>query len=372
MPRPALALLLTLLAAPAAAQVFQSSAGPVRVEAVGPELDTPWAMAFLPDFSETGAILVTERGGALKLIEGERAREIAGAPRVAASGQGGLLDVALSPSHAEDGLVYLSYAAPAPRGRANTHVARGRLDRAAGALTDVEVIFEMTSNASGGRHFGSRLVFATDGTLFITTGDRGDRPSAQDLQSHNGKVHRIHPDGSIPADNPFAQGGGLPSIWSYGHRNAQGAARHPETGALWTISHGARGGDEINLPEPGRNYGWPVISYGRHYSGGRIGEGTEKAGMEQPLFYWDPSIAPSGAAFYDGDLFPQWRGDLFVGALRGRRIARVDLEGGEVVRDEPLFEGFGRVRDVRSGPDGALWFLADDDESRLYRVVPAS
>jgi glucose/arabinose dehydrogenase len=222
-------------------------------------------------------------------------------------------------------------------------------------------------------HFGSRLVFARDGNLFVALGERGQRDKAQDLGTHYGKIVRIRPDGSVPPDNPFVnKRGAQPEIWSYGHRNVQSAAIHPGTGKLWTVDHGARGGDEVNVPLAGRNYGWPVITYGRDYSGLRIGEGTAKAGMEQPIYYWDPSIAPSGMAFYTGNLFPEWAGNLFVGALRGQALHRLVLSGERVVGEEVLLRDLGeRIRDVRSGPDGALWLLTDNPAGRVLRLVPA-
>lgn len=369
----ALALFAAALAPQAlAAERFETSAGPIVVEARGPELSHPWAFAFLPDFPETGALLVTERAGRLLLIEGDRAEAIAGLPPIAAFGQGGLLDVALAPDFAESGTLFLSHAAPGPGGSANTVVTRARLDREALRLEDATRIFEMTSNRSGGRHFGSRLVFAEDGTLWITTGDRGDRPSAQDPFSHNGKVHRVTQSGGIPPDNPFADGvEALPTIWSLGHRNPQGAARHPQTGELWTVSHGARGGDEVNLALPGRNYGWPRVSHGTHYSGREFPAETSPDTVE-PIHWWDPSIAPSGAAFHDGGLFADWRGDLFVGALKFELLVRLDVEDGAVVGEERLFAGaFGRVRAVEVAPDGAIWFAVDKDRARLRRVAPA-
>jgi glucose/arabinose dehydrogenase len=248
-----------------------------------------------------------------------------------------------------------------------------------GQLDDVQTIFRQQPVGFGGLHFGSRLTFASDGSLFVTLGERGQRDRAQDLSTHYGKVVRLRPDGSVPSDNPFMSKGGVstggarPEIWSYGHRNAQAAALHPATGRLWTIEHGARGGDELNIPLAGRNYGWPVITYGRDYSGAKIGEGTAKAGMEQPLYYWDPSIAPSGMAFYTGDLFPEWKGSLFVGALRGQALHRLVLDGDRVVGEEVLLKDRGeRIRDVRAGPDGALWLVTDDRQGLVLRVVPAS
>ncbi|SDX83530.1 Glucose/arabinose dehydrogenase, beta-propeller fold [Albimonas donghaensis] len=360
-----------LLAKPAEAEVFNSSAGLVQVAIVGPAFEHPWALAFLPDFPQTGAMLVTERPGRLALIQRGERFDIEGLPPIAAGGQGGLLDMALSPDFSRTGLIYLTHSAPTADGAANTVVTRAVLDREKLVLHDLRTVLRMTSNETGGRHFGSRLAFAPDGTLFVTMGERGNRASAQDPDSHNGKVHRITPDGGIPADNPFANGGGLASIWSMGHRNPQGAAVHPRTGELWTVEHGARGGDEVNRPRAGDNHGWPEVSYGTHYSGAKIGQGETAPGFVEPVHYWDPSIAPSGAAFYDGTLFPAWRGDLFVGALKDQLLMRLEIEDGEVVGQEPLFEGaFGRVRDVRIGPDGALWFLTDEAEGRLHRVSP--
>ncbi|MFO7855084.1 MAG: PQQ-dependent sugar dehydrogenase [Paracoccaceae bacterium] len=373
--RPLAALALAAaLAAPAAgaAERFETSAGPVVVESRGPELSHPWAFAFLPDFPETGALLVTERQGRLLLVQGDDAEEITNLPPVAAVGQGGLLDVALAPDFAESGTLFLSHAAPASGGATNTVVTRARLNRDALRLEDATRVFEMTSDRSAGRHFGSRLVFAEDGTLWITTGDRGDRPSAQDPFSHNGKVHRVTQSGEVPPDNPFADGeAALPTVWSLGHRNAQGAARHPETGELWTVAHGARGGDEVNVARPGRNYGWPEVSYGTHYSGRDFPAETSPDTVE-PIHWWDPSIAPSGAAFYDADLFPDWRGDLLVGALKFEMLVRLDVEDGDVVGEERLFEDdFGRVRAVEVAPDGAIWFALDEAPTRLRRAIPA-
>jgi len=250
-------------------------------------------------------------------------------------------------------------------------VARGELDGA--RLANLEIIFRQVPKTSGGNHFGSRLVMAPDGTLFITVGERGERERAQDTTVNRGQVIRIHADGRIPEDNPFVgKEGHRPEIWSYGHRNPQGAALHPETGKLWVHEHGAQGGDEVNIPEAGRNYGWPVIAYGRHYFGGKIGQGTRKAGMEQPIFYWDPSIAPSGMAFYTGDRFPKWKGNLLVGALNYRLVARLVLDGEKVVAEERLLEGFGdRIRDVRQGPDGYVYLLTDESDGRILRLEPA-
>jgi glucose/arabinose dehydrogenase len=336
--------------------------------AVSDELENPWGLAFLPE----GRLLVTERPGRLRIVapDGRLSAPLAGVPDVFHSGQGGLLDVALDPEFAANRTIYLSYAEPGDGG-AGTAVARARLTE--DGLAGFAVIFRQQPKINSRIHFGSRLVFARDGTLFITLGERGRREEAQNLQSHLGTVARINPDGSVPADNPFVgRSDALPEIWSYGHRNAQGAALHPETGQLWTVEHGARGGDEINRPEPGKNYGWPVITYGVDYSGARIGEGTAKPGMEQPVHYWDPSIAPSGMTFYTGDAFPDWQGDLFVGSLKFGYLARLDMEDGKIVGEERLLEDLDeRVRDVRQGPDGNLYLLTDERRSRVLKLAPA-
>lgn len=360
-----------LAATPSLAETFDSSAGPLSVERVAGPFDHPWSLAFLPD----GGLLVTERPGRLVLLsEGGERLEVAGAPEVASRGQGGLLDVALSPDFAETGLLFLSFSEPAGGGRNNTAVARAVLQVGAPPeLKDVEVIFRQQPSVDSNKHFGSRIVVAGDGSLFVTLGERGQRPMAQKLDNHFGKVVRIAPDGSISEDSPAIDVDGvLPEIWSYGHRNPQGAALEPSTGRLWIVEHGAKGGDELNQPKQGKNYGWPEISYGAHYSGAAFPQGTSAPGMEQPVYYWDPSIAPSGLAFYDGDLFPEWKGDLLVGALKYQLIAHLTVEDGEVTSEERLFEGeFGRIRDVRSGPDGAIWFLTDASDGALYRVTPA-
>jgi glucose/arabinose dehydrogenase len=331
-------------------------------------LEHPWGMAFLPD----ERILVTERAGRLRIVrDGQLDPEpIAGVPPVYASGQGGLLDVALDPEFASNRLIYLSYAAEGDGGN-STRVARAALGD--GRLEDLEVIFTAQPLARASKHFGSRLAFDPAGYLFITVGERGQGERAQDLGDHNGTVIRLHPDGSVPADNPFVSAAGArPEIFSYGHRNAQGLAIHPETGVPWLHEHGARGGDEVNVVRPGVNYGWPVITYGIDYTGAPIGEGTHKEGMAQPIYYWVPSIAPSGMAFYDGDAFPEWRGDLFVGALRSRLLARLELDGEQVVAEERLLEGaIGRIRDVEVGPDGYLYLLTDEPDGALYRLEPA-
>jgi len=291
-------------------------------------------------------------------------------PEVYARGQGGLLGVALSPGFAQDQLVYLSFAEPGPGG-AGTAVARGRLG--ARGLEGTQVIWRQQPKVEGPNHWGSRLVFRADGTLFVTVGDRyGQRERAQDLSTTIGKVVRINADGSVPRDNPFVgRAGALPEIWSLGHRNVQAAALDPR-GELWTVEHGARGGDELNNPQPGKNYGWPVITYGVDYSGARIGIGTAQAGMEQPVYYWDPVIAPSGATFYSGAAFADWKGDLLVGSLTPGGLVRLRITNGRVAREERyLAEVRERIRDVREGPDGAIYLLTDDNNGRLLRVTPA-
>jgi aldose sugar dehydrogenase len=342
--------------------------GVVRVETVASGLEHPWALAFLPD----GRILVTERLGRLRMVapSGRVSEPLGGVPRVHASGQGGLLDVAVDPKFTENRLIYLSFA-EAGEGGAGTAVARGRLGEE--QLEDVQVIYRQQPKVQGDAHFGSRLVFAKDGTLFITQGDRqAYREQAQDLGSGVGKLVRINTDGSIPKDNPFVgRSGARPEIYSYGHRNMQAAALHPETGQLWTVEHGARGGDELNHPEKGKNYGWPVITYGRDYSGAKIGEGTAKEGMEQPVYYWDPIIAPSGAVWYTGDRYPGWKGSLFVGSMGPRALVRLTVENGRVTKEERYLAELGeRIRDVQQGPDGLLYVVTDENEGRLLRVVP--
>lgn len=355
---------LLLLASPALAERLETSAGPVEVTRIVGDLDTPWAVAFVPG----GDLLITERDGVLLRITPAGGRvAVRGVPDVWANGQGGLLDVVTDPDFATNQVIYLSFARPDGAYAASTAVARGRLDGT--QLTDVQVLFTQMPSKSGGRHFGSRIVPDGKGHLFITTGDRGDGPMAQQPGTHIGKVIRIRTDGTVPADNPFVDGSALPEIWSIGHRNAQGAALD-EQGRFWTVSHGARGGDEINRPEAGRNYGWPVISYGTHYSGEKIGEGTRKAGMEQPLHYWDPSIAPSGMMIYSGKLWPEWAGDIFVGSLKFDYISRLDRQGDLIGDEEQLLPGtYERIRDIREGPDGAIWFLSAGDAA-LYRMTP--
>jgi len=351
-----------------AARSFETEKRQISVETLARGLENPWGLAFLPD----GRMLVTERPGRIRLVgaDGAISPPLSGAPQVAARGQGGMLDIAIDPDFATSRLVFATYAEPRADG-AGTAVVRMRLNEAATAFEQPTVIFRQQPSHTGGNHFGSRIVFDRTGALFVALGDRFDlRDQAQNRTNTLGKVVRINRDGSIPADNPGRnREGWLAPIWSIGHRNVQGAALHPQTGKLWTAEHGARGGDEINIPEAGKNYGWPVITYGRDYSGAKIGEGTEKAGLEQPVFYWDPSIAPSGMAFYTGDRFPEWKGNVFVGALAGQILARLTLDGEKVVAEERLLKGLNkRIRDVRQGPDGFLYLLTDSPEGEVLRL----
>lgn len=342
-----------------------------RVEVVAKGLVNPWALAFLPD----GRALVTERPGRLRIANlrtGTLSGPITGLPALAARGQGGLLGLALSPQFATNHEVFLCFA-EAREGGTGTSVFRAKLAANGASLESGSVIFRQMPVGNTTRHFGCRLVFDKGGNLFVTLGDRGNMSDeAQNLDNHIGKVIRIRPDGSAPPDNPFVgKPGARPEIWSYGHRNVQGATLHPETGALYTAEHGSRGGDEINRPEAGRNYGWPVITYGVDYSGAKIGIGTHKDGMEQPLFYWDPSIAPSGAAFYTGDKFPAWRGSLITGALAGSLITRLEIKGNQIISETRYLESYGkRIRDVVQGPDGYLYLLTDEPDGALLRLVP--
>jgi glucose/arabinose dehydrogenase len=353
-----------------APQVAPSGETKITVTKVAHGLEHPWSLAFLPD----GRMLVTERPGRLRYVtrEGALSDPIAGLPAVYAEGQGGLLDVILDPAFASNSTIYFSYAEPGEGDTNGTAVARARLD--GGRLADLKVIFRQQPKVASKQHFGSRLVFARDGNLFVTTGERNsERPKAQDLSTHLGKILRITADGGVPPDNPFVgRKDALPEIWSYGHRNSQGATLNPDTGQLWEIEHGPRGGDEINIPAAGKNYGWPIITYGREYSGPAIGEGTAKAGMEQPIHYWVPSIAPSGMTFHDGHGFPAWKGQLFVGALAAQQLVRLEVTPDGKVNHEERYAIGKRVRDVREGPDGALYLVTDEDVGEILRVVPAN
>jgi len=335
-------------------------------------LERPWAVEPLPD----GTFLVTEKAGRLRLLsaKGEVGEPIAGVPKVDAGGQGGLLDVALSPGFASDRTIYFSYAEPREGGNA-TSVARAVLSADGRSLSEMRVILRAQPTYNGRLHYGSRVLFGPDGMLYVTLGERSDRqtrPQAQRLDSHNGKILRITPDGKPAAGNPFiGKSGALPEIWSLGHRNVQAAAFDPK-GRLWEVEHGPRGGDELNLVEKGKNYGWPLVSFGLEYSGAAIdGSVTDREGFVRPVYYWDPVIAPSGAQFYTGDLFPAWRGSLFVGGLGSSRLVRLVLENDRVVGEEHLLADRGkRIRDVRQGPDGALYVVTDESNGELWKLVP--
>jgi glucose/arabinose dehydrogenase len=345
------------------------------VVTVAQGLANPWALAFLPN----GKMLVTERPGRLRILspDGTLSEPVAGLPAVDARGQGGLLDVALDPAFASSSLIYWTYAEPGDGGN-NTAAARGKLvDGPTPRVDDVQVIYHQRPSLDSRQHFGSRLVFARDGKLFITQGERSitaGRMQAQSMDGLLGKIVRLNPDGSIPPDNPFVGRAGVPGeIWSIGHRNVQAAALHPTTGELWEVEHGTRGGDEINVARKGKDYGWPTIAYGIEYAGGPITEGiTAKAGMEQPLYYWDPVIAPSGMAFYTASLFPAWKGNLFIGGHATNDLVRLELDGEKVVGEERLLKDLGeRIRDVRQGPDGALYVVTDDrSKGGVLKLVP--
>ena len=348
-----------------------------KVAVVAHGLVNPWGLAFLPD----GRMLVTERPGRMRLVgtDGRLSPPLPGLPAVAAEGQGGLLDVVTDPRFASNRLVYWSYSETAADGDGNgTAVARARLDGPPGSerLAEVQVIFRQLPKVASRLHFGSKLVFGNDGRLFVTLGDRFSRKDdAQTLDNHLGKIVRIEPDGKVPADNPLVgkPGNPQPEIWSWGHRNVQGAAIHPATGDLWATEHGPQGGDELNLVQPGRNHGWPVITYGRNYGiGTRIGDGTERADVVAPLAHWVPtSIAPSGMAFLTSDRYPGWKGNLFIGALRGQALVRITLDGNKVASQERLLQSQNeRIRDVRQGPDGFLYLLTDNADGRVLKVLP--
>lgn len=345
----------------------------VTLNTITQELNKPWGMAFLP----SGDLLVTEKASTLRLVSltGSISEPLAGVPAVVDSGQGGLLDVAIDPDFATNSWVYLSYSEADPNGGEGSSTAVMRAKLTPTGLTDGTVIFRAAPKYERAAHFGSRLVFSPEGHLFITLGDRfSAKDDAQTLDTHHGKVVRIMPDGSIPADNPFVTTvGALAEIWSYGHRNVQGAAIHPATGELWTAEHGPKGGDEINIPAAGKNYGWPIATYGVNYDDTIISPLTHVDGTEQPHYYWVPSIAISNMIFYTGDQFPAWHGDLLVAALKGSHVARLDLEGERVMHEETLFAGdIGqRVRDIEQGPDGYIYLLTDDRSGRLIQIKPA-
>jgi glucose/arabinose dehydrogenase len=350
------------------AQTFRSEAGNLTVETVARGLEHPWSLAFIPD----GRMLVTERPGRMRLVarDGKLSAPLGNVPKVVARGQAGLLDIALDRDFANNRTLYVCYSAAAGGLAA---VARAKLDADSNTLNDVKTIFTEQSEGGSNNH-GCRIAQARDGALFVSMGDHfGPRDEAQNLARDNGKIIRIKTDGSIPADNPFVgRDGARGEIWTYGHRNPQGLAFRPGTDELWEQEHGPRGGDEVNIIDKGKNYGWPVIGYGIDYSGAKIHESTAKAGMEQPVKYWVPSIAPSGMAFYTGDLFARWKGNLFVGALKDQMLVRLTLDGHRVTGEEHLLKDLGeRIRDVRQGPDGALYLLTDSSSGRVLRVAPA-
>lgn len=350
--------------------IFKSELHNFRVVTLAAGLENPWALAFLPG----GDMLVTERPGRLRIIRNGRLQKepLKGAPEVVAQGQGGLLDVVLHPNFQQNRLVYLTYSGKGKGGN-NTEVARGKL--AEHGLENLEIIFRAEPKTSGSAHYGSKMLFAPDGALFVTLGERYNHmQEAQNLANHLGTVVRIKDDGGVPPDNPFVQRkGAKPEIYTYGHRNVQGIALHPGGKAVWIHEHGPRGGDEVNILKPGANYGWPKITYGVDYSGAIISDKTHAPGMEQPVVQWTPSIAPCGMAFYAGDRFPAWRGDLFVGALALTHLRRLKLDGDKVIKQEVLLEDLGeRIREVRTGPDGFLYVLTDDpSQGRLLRLEPA-
>ncbi|MBX4991871.1 glucose/arabinose dehydrogenase [Rhizobium binae] len=366
----ATALILCGAASADAADTVNTQGPTVRVEKLTDGLDHPWAVEVLTD----GAYLVTERPGRMRVIrDGKASDPIAGIPKVSARGQGGLMDVALAPDFATSRKLYFTAAVANAKG-SGTEVFSATLSRDEKRLDAVTPVFTMRRFTSGDIQYGSRIAIATDGTLFISVGDRGDRNRSQDWQDDAGSIIHINADGSIPADNPFKNGGkALPEIWSKGHRNPQGITFDIKDGKLYTVEHGARGGDEINEPEAGKNYGWPIITYGRDYSGAEIGEGTAKKGLEQPLYYWDPSIAPGAIAVYRGAMFPEWDGNFIVAALKFQLLSRMQRDdSGAFVAEERLFEGeYGRIRDVVVAPDGALLMVTDEDNGSLLRVSRA-
>lgn len=353
------------------AQTFKSSAGDIVVETIAQGLVHPWALAFLPD----GRMLVAERPGRIRIVtrDGKLSPALANVPKVFAVSQGGLLDIVLDRNFARNKTIYFSYAEPFDGG-GRTALARATLDSETPKLDDVKVIYRQEGPPSRGGHFGGRIVQAADGNLFVTNGEHfTDRDKAQTLDNDLGKIVRITPDGDAPKDNPFVgKAGARPEIWSYGHRNPQGLAINPADGKLWEQEHGAMGGDEINIIAPGKNYGWPLVSYGVNYDGSPVGTGKQQmAGVEDPLWHWTPSIAPSGLTFYSGDLFKNWKGSLFNGALKFQLLSRLEIKDGRIVKEERLLQGLNeRIRDVRQGPDGALYLLTDNSAGRILRLAP--
>lgn len=368
---PLLAFMFALVGSPALAesQSYNTDNVTLRADVIADGLDHPWGLDFLPG----NEAIVTERSGNIRILSQDGlSAPVAGVPKVQVRGQGGLLDIAVARDFERSGTIFFSFSEPG-RGGAGTALARAKLVRegAAARLEEVKVIFSMNRKSNAGQHFGSRIVVNDDGTLFVTTGDRGDGNRAQDMHDHAGAIIRINADGSVPADNPSPDGKVMaPEIWSKGHRNLQGATFDPVLGGLITVEHGAQGGDELNRPLAGRNYGWPVITYGRDYSGEKIGVGTSAKGYEQPLYYWDPSIAPSGLASYQGDMFPEWKGDLLVGSLKFELLSRLDRDAkGNVLDEERMLDGaFGRIRDVNVAPDGSVWLLTDESNGTIVRL----
>lgn len=355
-------------------QVIATQTGKLQVKTIAKGLNNPWGMAFLPD----GSMLVTERSGIMRIVaaDGKVGQPLRGVPAVVAIGQGGLLDVVLAPDFARSQRIYFSYTEPADdsKGESGNGTAVSHAILKGDRLEQVTRIFSQQPKVGGGGHFGSRLVWAPDGTLFVTLGDRwSEKDKAQLLDNHMGKVVRINADGTAPADNPLVKiPGAKPEIWSYGHRNVQGAALHPVTQQLWTGEHGPQGGDEINLTQAGKNYGWPVITYGENYGGGKIGEGTHKEGMEQPVYKWVPSIATAGFIFYSGDKFPQWKNNILLASLREQTLVRLELDGEKVVKEERLLkkEIGERLRHVVQGPDGLVYLLSDEGNGKIYQLSP--
>lgn len=342
------------------------AAAEVTAVKIAAGLTHPWGMTFLPD----GEVLVSERGGSLRRIRDSKLLDapVTGLPEIEEHGQGGLLGLALHPQFAANHWLYFSFADKGEGGY-STHLARGQYQN--GKLNTVQVLFAATPQSESGQHFGGRIAFDPAGYLYLSLGDRGNRDNAQDLANHAGSLIRLHDDGRIPADNPFVESpGAKPEIYTYGHRNMQGMAIHPQTGQVWTCEHGPQGGDEVNLERAGANYGWPVITYGEEYGGGAVGSGiTDTAGMEQPVLYWTPSIAPSGMTFYTGNQYPGWQGSLLVGSLKSELLSRITLEGDRFVAEEQLLEGkIGRIRDIQQGPDGYLYVLTDEEDGGLYQL----
>ena len=337
-------------------------------ETVVSDVSVPWGMDWLPN----GDMLLTERSGTLHIFsDGQLSEPVAGVPEVWANGQGGLLDVALHPDYEENGWIYITYSSPQGNERgANTALMRARLNEDHSSLTDQEVLYKAVPNTTRGQHFGSRIAFDDEGYLYFSIGDRGNRDvNPQDINRDGGKIYRLNPDGSIPEDNPFVnEDGAVKAIYSYGHRNPQGMDTHPETGEIWTHEHGPRGGDEVNLVKKGENYGWPIISFGINYSGTEFAEDTARAGMMQPDWYWDPSIAPSGMEFVTGDTYPEWKGHLLVGSLKFNYLVLCRMENNTITGEELLFEGIGRVRSVEQGPDGYIY--VGTEGNGIVRIVP--